>query len=54
MSNIPVSVIVSFGVITPSISPAIAVAILNVEPGAILVCVALFTRGVDLSARSEA
>lgn len=40
---------VSFDVIIPSVKAATAVSGLNVEPGAILVWVARFTSGVDLS-----
>ena len=48
-SKIPLQYMVSFDVIIPSVKAAIAVSGLNVEPGAILVWVARFTSGVDLS-----
>lgn len=48
-SKIPLQYMVSFDVIIPSVKAATAVSGLNVEPGAILVWVARFTSGVDLS-----
>ena len=52
LSYIPSQYTVSLGVMTPSASPATAISGLKVEPGAILVWVALFTSGVDLSFNS--